>query len=53
MLPAPVQEVLLFGLVPREESKAKVIVLATAAELEVPVSWHVSGEMPGKDPAQI
>lgn len=38
MLPAPVQEVLVFDLVPREESKAKVIVLATAAELEVPVS---------------
>lgn len=41
VLPAPIQEVLVFGLVPREESKAKVTVLATTTELEVPVSWRV------------
>lgn len=44
VLPAPVQEVLVFGFVPRDESKAKVIVLATAAELEVPISWRVWGD---------
>lgn len=38
MLPAPIQEVLVFGLVPGEESKAKVLVLAATTELEVPVS---------------
>lgn len=52
VLPAPIQEVLVFDLVPREENKAKVIVLAKTTELEVPVSWLVPGEMAGKDPAQ-
>lgn len=47
VLPAPVQEVLVFGLVPREKSKAKVIVLAATTELEVPVSWRVWGRWLG------
>lgn len=43
----------MLGLVPREESEAKVIILAITTELEVSVSSRVSGEMPGKDQAQI
>lgn len=47
--PGPVEEVLVLGLVPREESEAKAIVLAVTTELEVPVSWRASGETAGKD----
>lgn len=56
VLPAPIQEVLVFGLVQREESKAKVIVLAATTELEVPVSRRVWGdgwERPSTDIVKI
>lgn len=53
LVPASTQEAWVLGLVPRAESQAKAIVLVITTELEAPVSWGASGEMAGKDQAQI